>query len=265
MAFSLFSDLITPTKYKVPDAPQLDVNAEQLAAISGNTTAFGASKKLATDYNDFMRQQVMKSLQAVPGYADLSSTMAKNLAAQLRGELTSSDAAATQRSSAAQALGMGIGGSAAGTALTARNLGLRQYQVQQNAQAQTPGWLSTMANVTRAPMYDFSNTFLSPGQRIQASMWNKEQAWNVQNLRNQMSVQPAPWMKALAGFGDSALTAATGYFTMGGGMGGGGGWSGGLTTGAAPSGWGGLSPFDQQQYLSIAHQGRQAGWGMNFE
>lgn len=214
--FSLFTDLISPTKYSVPDAPQVDITGEQLATQAGNAATFDAAKGLAGSYNDFMRQQVAKSLQAgVPGYADLSSTLASNLAAQLRGELTSSDAAATQRSSAAAALGQGIAGSPAGAAFSARNLGLRQYQVQQGAQAQTPGYLNTMAGLTRAPMYDFSNVFMSPMQRINVSQWNKTNQFNVQSLKNQMAVQPAPWMKALAGFGDSLLTAAGSYATMG--------------------------------------------------
>ncbi len=214
--FSLFTDLITPTKYRVADAPQIDVSAEQLAAVEGNEATFDAAKGLAEGFNEFMRGEVAKSLKAgVPGYADLTSTLAQNLGAQLRGELTASDLAATQRSSAARALGQGIAGSPAGAAFSARNLGLRQYDVQQRAQAQTPGYLSTMAGVTRAPMFDFSSVFMTAGQRIGVSQWNKTNAWNVQNMRNQMAVQPDPWMKALAGFGDSLLTAAGSYATMG--------------------------------------------------
>lgn len=222
--FSLFTDLITPTKYRVPDAPTIDINAELTANNAANYTSFQQSKALATDYNDFMRQQVAQSLKDIPGYADLSTTLAKNLAAQLRGELSTSDAANVQRSSAAQALGLGIAGSPAGAALTLRNLGLSQYQVQQAAQSQVPGYLQGMRNLTAAPQFDFSSVFLSPAQRIQTSMWNKQNQFNVQNLRNQMAVQPEPWQKALAGFGDSLLTAAASYATMGGfgGFGGGG-------------------------------------------
>lgn len=224
--FSLFSDLINPTKYDVPDAPQLDITQNQLDTTAGNAASFEAAKKLASDYNDFFRQQVSKSLESgVPGFKSISEQLSKNLQAQLGGELSLSDAAASQRSSAARALGLGIGGSQAGAALTARDLGLSQFQIQQNAQAQAPGYLSTMANLTRAPMYDFSNVFLSPMQRAQLSWQNMSTKWNVQNLQNQMAVQPEPWQKALAGFGDSLLTAAASYATMGGfgGIGGGGG------------------------------------------
>lgn len=217
MGFSFFTDLITPTKYSIPSAPNIDINQNQLDTTAGNVAAFDKAKQLASDYNDFMRQQVSKALEAgVPGYKSIAEQLASNFGAQLRGELSTSDAAASQRSSAARALGLGIAGSQAGAALTARDLGLRQYQVQQNAQAQAPAYLSTMAGLTRAPMYDFSNVFLNPMQRAQLSWQNQTANWNVQNLKNQMDVQPEPWMKATAGLGDSIVNAVASYYTMGG-------------------------------------------------
>lgn len=246
MGVSQFTTLITPTKYDIPDAPQLDITQTQLDTQSGNMASFEAAKKLATDYNDFMRQQIAKSLEAgIPGYKSISDQLAKNFQAQLGGELSLSDAAESQRSSAARALGLGIGGSQAGAALTTRDLGLRQFQIQQNAQAQAPGYLSTMANLTRAPMYDFSNVFLSPMQRAQLSWQNMTAKWNVQNMQNQMKVQPEPWMKALAAFGDTVANAAASYYTggmLGGGgpsdSGGGGGMFGGGGSGGTFSGLG---------------------------
>lgn len=214
--FSLFTDLITPTKYDVPNAPSINLDTLGKDTTAANATTFAGAKGLASDYNAFMRSQVQQALQqGVPGYQGITQQLSANLQSQLRGELTGSDLAATQRASAAQGLGLGLGGSQAGAALSARNIGLRQYQVQQNAQQQAPGYLNTMASLTRAPMFDPSTMFMSPMQRAQLSWQNQSAAWNVQNMRNQMAVQPDPWMKALAGFGDSLLTAAGSYFTMG--------------------------------------------------
>ena len=219
--FSIFTDLITPTKYNIPDAPQLNLDEEMAANNKTNAASFEGAKTLATNFNDFMRAQVDKSLKAgIPGYADISSTLAKNLASQLRGELTPSQAAATQRSSAARALGLGLGGSPAGAGLQLRDLGLTQYGVQQTAQSQVPGYLSSMRSLTAAPMFDFANVFLTPQQRLATSMWNKENQWNVQNMKNQMKVQPDPWEKALAGLGDSILNYAGSAFSPSWGVGG---------------------------------------------
>ena len=204
MGFSLFTDLITPTSYSVPNAPSIDLNALGSDTTAANAQTFEGAKQLASDYNDFMRQQLQKSLQSnIPGYSNLTNQLSQNLSAQLRGELSTSDLAATQRSSAAQALGLGVSGSQAGAGLSARNIGLRQYQIQQAAQSQTPGYLSSMAGITRSAQFDPASMFLSPMQRAQLSWQNQSAAFNVQNLRNQMAVQPAPWERALAGFGDS--------------------------------------------------------------
>lgn len=202
-AFNFFSDLITPTKYDVPEAPQLDITGEQLANVQANAASFAGAKDLAAQYNDFMASQVAKQIrQSMPEFEGLQSQVSKNLAAQLRGEISTSDLAASQRSSAARSLGLGLGGSPAGAAMTARDLGLTQLGIQQQAQAQTPAWMQSIVGMKRAPMFDFSSVFLTPAQRLNLSWQNKASAWNVQNLKNQLEAQPEPWMRAMAGLGD---------------------------------------------------------------
>ena len=235
MGFSFFSDLISPTKYKVPEAPQLDINKELADNNAGNLASFQGAKDLASKYNEFQQNEVLKRLkESVPEFSDLQKQMASNLGAQLKGELTQSDLSAAQREGAAGALGLGIAGSGAGAAFSARNVGVKQFQLQQSAQQQAPAWLQTAAAITKAPTYDFSNVFMSPMQRAQLSWQNKTSAWNVQNMKNQMAAQPEPWMKALSGLGDSALTLGAGAAVMGGfgGMfGGGGGFGNSFMTG----------------------------------
>lgn len=214
MGFSLFTDLVTPTKYDIPDAPQLDINQELMDNNADNLASFEGAKELASKFNDFSSNELMRRLrEAVPEFAGLQKQMASNLAAQLRGELTQSDLASAQREGAAGALGRGLSGQA-GAAFNAYNVGKRQFEIQQSAQAQTPEWLRTVTSLTRAPMYDFSNVFMTPMQRASLSWQNKTTAWNVQNMKNQMAVQPDPWMKSLAGFGDSLLTAAASAYGM---------------------------------------------------
>lgn len=239
-SFSFFTDLITPTKYKVPDWSDINPTTIQDQTNTGNAASFAGAKQLASDYNDFMRQQVQKSLQAnVPGYSGITDQISKNIQSGLKGELFMSDVAASQRASAATNLGLGTAGSPFGGALTARDLGLKQFQLQQNAQQQGVGYLGALSQITKAPMYDFSNVFLSPAQRIQTAFQNQSNQWNIQNLRNQMAVQPEPWAKALAKVGDTVLDAVANYYTGGtfsmmgsssggSGKGGGGGGGGGM-------------------------------------
>lgn len=248
MAFSIFSDLISPTKYKVPNAPQVDIDKEQLANVESNLASFEAAKGLAEQFNDFMQAQVSKRLKTnVPELEGLQAQAAENYGRQLRGELSLSDSATAQRKSVAGTLMRGTAGSQAGSATVLRDLGLTQYGVQQQAQAALPNYLSAMAAIKSAPLFDFSNVFISPMQRIGAQWQNKQSAWNVQNLKNQLKVQPEPWQKALAGFGDSLLTAAASYYTMGGGLGGAG-------------GGGGSSPtFNVGDYMQRSRMGSESG------
>lgn len=245
MSTTLFEDLLK-TKPDVPTWQDINPGQVQRDTISGNIASFSQAKSLAQQYNQFQQNQVLQQLRtAVPEFAPLQAQMAQNLAAQLRGELTASQVAASQRTSAAGALGLGLAGTPAGAAYTARNLGLDQFKLQQSAQAQTPQWLQTVAGLTRSPIYDFSSVFLSPVQRFQMQLENQTAAWNVNWLKNQVAAQPSGWAWALAKQGDEdiemAKQAAISYFSggMGGGMGGGGG--GGIGAAAASGAAGGAA------------------------
>lgn len=209
--FSFFSDLLNPTSYKVPPAPVVSPDQAQMETVAGNTAAFAGAKELAQNFNDFMAQQQAKQLAtSMPWLKGLETQGAQTIADRLAGKLSTSDVAASQRSSVARALGMGtnVGGT------TLRDLGLTQYQAQSSGLAALPGFTQSSAAIHRTPLFDFSNVFLSPQQRWQMNYQNATNSWNVQNLKNQMAAQPAPWMKAFAGLGDTALNLFTGAAIM---------------------------------------------------
>ncbi len=202
MAFSIFSDLIQPTKYEVPNAPQLDATQNQLETTQGNAATFAAAKELASQYDDFMAQQFKK---AFPQFQGLQESGGDAIAKMLRGELSTGDVAASQRSSAARALGLGTSGSDFGKGLSIYDLGRTQQQQVSQGLAALPGYTAAVQGTKR--LFDPSTMFLNPVQRFQQSMINQQNQWNVSNLRNQMAVQPSPGEKALAGFGDTMMNA----------------------------------------------------------
>lgn len=202
MAFSFFSDLISPTSYKVPNAPSVDPTQNQLDTVSGNAASFASAKDLAQQYNDFMAGEVSKRLKtSFPQFEGLQTSGANDIADLLSGTFSGSDLAARQRSGVAHALGAGT--NVVGTTL--RDIGVSQQQAKAQGLAALPGFTSTVLGAKNAPLFDFSGTFLSAQQRFSQSIQNQENTWNVQNLRNQMAVQPEPWMKALAGLGDTGM------------------------------------------------------------
>lgn len=249
MATTFFEDILKE-KPKVPTWQDIDPSKIQLDTLTGNAATFDAAKALASQYNDFAAKEMEKRLaQTQPYFAGLESQTADLFSQKLKGQLSLSDAAASQRSSAANALGLGIAGSPAGGALTLRDLGLKQYQVQSDAMAQLPSFLGSMAQIKRAPMFDIASMFLNPAQRWQMAFQNQENKWNQQWLSNQIDAMPSGLAWAFAKQGDEDITlakqAAVGMFGGGMGMGGGGGggWGGGGIAsgpGGAAGGWGGV-------------------------
>lgn len=210
MGFSFFSDLISPTKYDVPKWEDIDAGKEQQKAITDNIASFESAKGLATSYNEFMQGEVSKALKkAIPEYDSMTNQMAKNISAKLTGSLPEGVKknleAAVGRTSNAQARRLGITGSPAGFNLGARDIGKTYYEIANEAERSYAPFVSTVASLNKAPMFDFSTVFMSAGERANIAMRNQENKWNAQNLQNQMDAQPAPWMKAMAGLGDFGL------------------------------------------------------------
>lgn len=203
---TFFEDLLKEQP-KVPNWATIDPSQVQGATNQGNLASFQGAQALAQQFNDFSANELMRRLrEAVPEFAGLQGQMAGNLAAQLRGELTQSDLASTQRESAAGALGKGFAGSGAGAAYSAFNVGRKQFEVQQSAQAQAPAWLQTVTGLTRAPMYDLTTSFLSAPQRFQMTLQNQENQFSRDWLSNQVKAQPTGVGAAFAKLGDEQLT-----------------------------------------------------------
>jgi hypothetical protein len=224
MATTLFEDLLKKAP-DVPDWQNIDPTKVQQDTVAGNLTTFEGAKDLAAKYDDYMVAQMQKRLQATfPEWSGLEAQGAKVISDRLAGRLSDSDAAASQRGSAARALGLGIAGSPAGSALTLRDLGIKQSQAQSEGLAALPGFASTVSGVKAAPKFDFGSVFLSAPQRWQMTFQNQAAKWNQQWLTNQIdAMQIGNVGMAFAKQGDEdiemAKQAAVSYF--GGGLGGG--------------------------------------------
>lgn len=219
MGFSFFSDLITPKGYEVPNWQNTDVTGIQQETVGGNLATLEWSKKLATDYNEFMQNQVAVALKrALPEEGGLQTQMAKNIAAKLKGQIPQDVREARLRGSNAKARAGGYAGGPGtmGYNLGTRDLGLTSLEMENQGEQAWAPFVTTVANLYQAPMFDPKSMFFSPQQRVAISMQDKQNQWNAQNLRNQMAAQPEPWMKAFAGLGDTAMNFAGAYLTMGG-------------------------------------------------
>jgi hypothetical protein len=112
---SLVNSALTPffgTKPQIPTLPTVSLSDMQGKSIAANQAALPGAEALATSTNAFNQQQIQQMLNTmIPGYSGMASTMSKNTAAMLNGEIPADVQDAISRSGSAQALGGGFAGS----------------------------------------------------------------------------------------------------------------------------------------------------------
>lgn len=227
-------------KPTVPDAPEIDIDKELAANVSGNLALLPELSTLARKTNELSVEEMERSLsQALPGYKELRDQITKTIGSQLRGEIPKDVSSLVERTSAEQATRAGYAGSGVGRALTARDLGLTSLDITNRALGAADRWIASVAS--RTPVFDFRSMFLSPTQRIAVQQWNEENRFMQQTAVNKLAAMPSPtaqaWMGVLRNWDQLTWNVAStavgfGMGGMGGGGmgGGGGGGGGGFTT-----------------------------------
>lgn len=238
----LFGDLITgalggyPQKPNVPAFTPVDVGVEQQKAIAENLAALPASEKLAGQVNVFNEQQIQQMLRsAIPNYDAIVGGVSGDIASMVRGEIPTDVSEAVHRSAAGEALKGGYGGTGMGRNLVARDLGINSFIEMREGISSAQSWLTTMNNLTKPGFFNLASMFVSPEFQTATDVSERDKAWNVSWLRNQMSAIPDPERAAIArdvgNIGDTIgnMIPYVGAVNMAsGGMGGGGSGGGGL-------------------------------------
>src|SRR5574342_245728 len=137
---------------------QRDVLAQNLEITPDAT-------RLADLVNTANTQQLLKMMESlVPGYGQLIRQGVQNAAALMRGELPEDVQRQIQDYSAEQAVSRGVSGSQFANLGELRSFGLTSLQAQQQGQNQA---LQLIGGTPRAPLFDFTGMFLTPGQKAQ--------------------------------------------------------------------------------------------------
>lgn len=185
--------LMAGEKPEVPIFRPVNTTTEQANAVKGNRANFQNISDLASQYNTFNMDQLKSNLEKLfPGYGAMSEKVGKNISAQLSGELPKDVTQNVQRNATERALGGGYGGSGMARNLEARDLGLTSYQMTQQGLDSATRWMAQVAATSQPSMFNMDSMFITPQQRIQTVMWNREQTWNRQWLENQISAMPDP-------------------------------------------------------------------------
>lgn len=219
------------SKVKIPDLPAIDPNAVQQQTIAGNQQALPGAEAIASSINSFnIKQQLAALTQTLnllaPGQLQKVQGITSD---ELSGNVPNDVQQNLQRQAVAGAFGRGYGpGSTIATNDYLRNFGLTSMGIQQQG-IQNFGNLVSMG--PKAPLYDVSNMFYTPQQRMAIAFQERSAQYNVNLMKAQVAAAPDPNMAQLAqGFDNFFKTIESvgtmGLGSLGGGIGGDGGASG---------------------------------------
>jgi hypothetical protein len=184
-------------KPKVPEYKPVDATHEQERAIAGNLANLPGAQELASKQNQFNVQQLQSMLSSmIPGYRGIMDQQSQVIQSGLRGEMSADVQAAVQNAAASRALAGGFGGSGAHRNLVARDFGRTSYDITQQSMDSASRWLATTASMMPG-QFDASSMFISPQQRMQYAFRNRENQFNRDWMKNQVSAAPDPFKAAL--------------------------------------------------------------------
>lgn len=247
-------------KPKVPGVPQIDFNALQRDAISGNMEAIGPAGGLATAVNQTNQTELDRVReQSLPGG---KAAAQKIIMDQLMGVSDITDTQAGIRNATAAGFGLGAGGSQFSkfgvVGHLGRTVGQQKQQGIQN--------MAAFQSFSEAPRYNPASMFLSVTDRLQVKMAENKLLFDAAMARVAIDAQPSAGAQAAAG-GLGAFSSIAGMYSGSvmarGGAGVAGGWMGAAGTGSkipsarslGNSGWN--TPQASPNYF-----GTQAGqWG----
>lgn len=176
------------SKPKVPTLPNVDPNKVQSETIASNLGASGAAQELASIFNKFGQDEILKALEfALPGgLAQIQS----NIKSQLTGELAPQDTQALIRNATAAGYGKGFnfGTGGIGRNLVLRDLGIASQQQKQQGFQNFLG----LASATKAPQFDYTSMFYTPAQRLSFAQQQADNKFNVDWLQSQLDAAPDP-------------------------------------------------------------------------
>lgn len=187
-------------KPQIPAFTPIDIDAEQKAAIAGNAKSFSESAELTTRTNTYNQSELQRMLRvAIPGYDAIVGQQGKLVSSMLSGKLPEEVVSQVQRNAAERAGVGGYGGSGMGRNLEARDLGLTSLQLTQQGLSAAERWLAGTKALAVPGQFDVSAMFLSPAQRVSATVANNTGQFNRDLMAANVAAAPDPTMRAIGG------------------------------------------------------------------
>lgn len=202
-------------KPQVPNAPSVNIDKETSSAYADIAKNLPQLQDIAAQINKASTDQLLAQWNALlPGFSGMQAQATKNTQSLLRGQLPADVVQNIREASAAAALRSGTSGSTFGYTYTPRSIGLTSLGLQQQGQQQ----FQSMAAQFKAPLFDYTNLFVNPMQRMAAQQWNESNRYQQQWAKNQIKAMPSPLGNAFMSFAnnlDSMAWQAGGTFLGG--------------------------------------------------
>lgn len=212
-------------KPKIPTFKKVDQAKAQQESIAANLSSFSQAKQLADQTAGADQDRLDSMLSRVePNYRKNLAAASASIGDMLNGRLGFGDQSYAMRQSAERGGALGIAGSRAGSNLTARDLGLTEFQVRQQGLNAFNQFSSNLRqNYTVNPM-STAFSYASTPQYIQNEVDQNKFAYNAA-LGKAQSDAANSWQSRLGGFAQTAggMMMGAGMQGMAGGLGGGGG------------------------------------------
>lgn len=175
----------------------IDFGKSQEQAIASNLANAPAAEQLSDRTSMFNVATLKKMLESFqPGYGSMAQGVSENITAGLKGELAPEDVSAMMARTASKAVGGGYGGSGAMRNLKARDLGLTQYQVTQQALNSAQRWMAQSAATASPAFMSSASMFISPAQRAQMELSQRgqniaqaEASWRAATMEAQSTAE----------------------------------------------------------------------------
>lgn len=223
--------------------------ADTIAAAKANLPG---AEDVTSKINAFSQGQLEAEwAKILPDYKAMVSSAAGTLRDQIAGKIPAADIAALMTSDAGKALYGGYGGSGMARNLSARDLGLSEYQVTQQGIQGLQSLMATLKGTMIAPQASVTNMLLDAGTVLSNQTQQREFQWQADLTNAKLNALPDPrdaaFSQTLGGLGSTMMGVGAMGALGGGSMGGGG--------STAPA-WG-MTPGQRSSAMSS-----DAGWSM---
>lgn len=190
---SLLSDIFGK-KPEVPELKPVDFGVQQRLAVSENQQALPGIEQLASSVNTFNESELARMMgMSTSAFRSMKAGTSSSIADLLSGKIPADVLDNIQRQGSERGLFLGVGGAPASRSWTAADVGRTSLNMFSSGLDAASRWMAT----NKANSFDITSMFIAPQQQLAQATEERNNAWNVSWLKNQVTAMPDPVAHAI--------------------------------------------------------------------